>query len=245
MGARLRRRGDPARAASGARRVRDRVRPWPEGPPRYLDRRHAGRVLARELAVERAPGTVVVGLARGGVPVAAEVAAALGAPLDVVVVRKVGHPLQPEFALGAVTADGRVSLPPLRHLRAGHPVLSAIEAAQTEAQAIEARLRAGHPRIPLDGVTCILVDDGLATGASMRAAVRWARTRGAARVVVAVPVAASASADALRMEADAVVCPNEHDDFGAVGAWYEDFDQVREDQVAADLRAAGPTALGA
>ncbi len=212
-------------------------------------------MLARELAVERAPGTVVVGLARGGVPVAAEVAAALGAPLDVVVVRKIGHPLQPELALGAVTADGRVSLPPLRHLRAGHPVRSAneaaraeaqaIEAARAEAQAIEARLRAGHPRIPLDGVTCILVDDGLATGASMRAAVRWARTRGAARVVVAVPVASSASADALRMEADAVVCPIERDDFWAVGAWYEDFDQVREDQVAADLRAAGPTALGA
>lgn len=203
----------------------------------YVDRRHAGRALGDALLAERGPQTVVVGLARGGVPVAAEVASALGAPLDVVVVRKIGHPLQPELALGAVTSDGRVSLPPLLSARAGRPLRRAIAAARAEAEAIEERLRAGHPRVPIEGATCILVDDGLATGASMRAAVVWARGNGAARVVVGVPVAARASADALRLEADAVVCPIESDDFGSVGEWYGDFGQVREDQVAADLRA--------
>ena len=208
-------------------------------PTRYADRRSAGRALAALLTAERGPGTVVVGLARGGVPVAAEVAAALGAPLDVVVVRKVGHPLQPELALGAVTADGPVSLPALRHLRAGRPSAPAIAAAQREAAAMEARLRAGHPRADLAGATCILVDDGLATGASMEAAIRWARARGAARVVVGVPVAAASSAEALRAHADAVVSPVETDDFGSVGAWYRDFGQVAEESVATDLRAAG------
>ena len=206
----------------------------------YADRRHAGRALAALLTDERGPRTVVVGLARGGVPVAAEVAAALGAPLDVVVVRKVGHPLRPELALGAVTADGAVSLPPVHQLRTGRPSAQAVAAAQREAAEIEARLRAGHPRVPVAGATCILVDDGLATGASMEAAIRWARAQGAARVVVGVPVAAASSADALRAHADAVMSPVETDDFRSVGAWYRDFGQVPETSVAADLRAARP-----
>ena len=207
-------------------------------PTRYADRRAAGRALAALMADERGPGTVVVGLARGGVPVAAEVAAALGAPLDVVVVRKVGHPLQPELALGAVTADGPVSLPPLHQQRTGRPSAPAVGAAQREAAEIEARLRTGHPQVPVAGATCVLVDDGLATGASMEAAIRWARAQGATRVVVGVPVAAAPSAEALRAHADAVVCPVETDDFGSVGAWYRDFGQVSERSVAADLRAA-------
>jgi putative phosphoribosyl transferase len=210
-------------------------------PPAYFGRRHAGRVLARALAAEGLTDGVVVGLARGGVPVAAEVAATLGAPLDVVAVRKVGHPRHPELALGAATADGWVVLPPLDHLAAGHPVLAVFEAAMSEALAVETRLRAGHPRIPLDGKTCILIDDGLATGASMRAAVRWAKAGGATRVVVGVPVAARASADALRGEVEAVVCPIEPDDFEAVSLWYRDFAQVGEDEVAADLHAAAAT----
>ncbi len=204
--------------------------------PQYLDRRHAGRELALLLATEAAPGTVVVGLARGGVPVAAEVASALDLALEVVVVRKVGHPLQPELALGAVTADGQVALPP-GGAQAGRPLQTAVANALSEARAIDARLLRGRSRVPLTGVPCILVDDGLATGASMRAAVQWARACGAARVVVAVPVAARTSAEALRGEADAVVCPRETDDLGWVGAWYEDFGQVDESEVADDLRA--------
>jgi putative phosphoribosyl transferase len=207
-------------------------------PTRYADRRAAGRALAALLEAERGPDTVVVGLARGGVPVAAEVAAALGAPLDVVVVRKVGHPLQPELALGAVTADGPVCLPPLPELRIATPQAPAIAAAKREAGAIEARLRAGHPRVDLTGATCVLVDDGLATGASMEAAIHWARGQGAARIVVGVPVAATSSARALREHADAVLCPLETDELGSVGAWYRDFGQVPERRVAADLRAA-------
>ena len=206
-------------------------------PTRYADRRAGGRALATLLAGEKGPGTVVVGLARGGVPVAAEVAAALGAPLDVVVVRKVGHPLQPELALGAVTADGPVSLSPLQDLRIARPSAAAIAAARGQAAALEARLRAGHPPVELAGATCVLVDDGLATGASMEAAVRWARARGAARVVVGVPVAAAPSAEALRADVNAVVCPLETDDLGSVGAWYRDFGQVPEGSVTADLRA--------
>lgn len=219
-----------------ARRGMDSMSRW--APTRYADRRAAGRALAALLAAEEGPRTVVVGLARGGVPVAAEVAAALGAPLDVVVVRKVGHPLQPELALGAVTARGPVSLPPAHGPRMARPSAPAVAAAQREAAAIEARLRTGHPPVPLAGATCVLVDDGLATGASMEAAIRWARAEGAGRVVVGVPVAAASSAEALRAHADAVVSPVETDDLGSVGAWYRDFGQVPERSVAADLRAA-------
>lgn len=204
---------------------------------RYADRREAGRALGAALRGEAGPRTVVVGLARGGVPVAAEVAEVLEAPLDVVVVRKIGHPLQPELALGAVTTDGRVSLPPVSGMRAGLPLQEAITTARSEARAIDMRLRAGHPPIPLDGADCVLVDDGLATGASMRAAVAWARGAGAARVVVGVPVASTLSAEALRAEADAVVCPIESDALGSVGEWYRDFDQVPEADVARCLRA--------
>ena len=203
----------------------------------YADRRHAGRVLADALLRESGPKTVVVGLARGGVPVAAEVASLLDAPLDVVVVRKIGHPLQPELALGAVTPDGRVALPPSGG-GAELPVREAIADALAEARAIDARLRAGHPPVPLEGTRCILVDDGLATGASMRAAIAWARASGAARVVVGVPVASALSAGALREEADAVVCPLEAGVFGSVGEWYDDFGQVAEADVARHLRAA-------
>ena len=200
----------------------------------FADRVHGGRVLAAGLAGEAGPSTVVVGLARGGVPVAAAVAQALGAPLDAVVVRKVGHPLRPELALGAVTADGRLALPPPGQ-RAGLPAPAAVAAARDQARAIEHRLRTGRPAVPLEGASCILVDDGLATGASMLAAVHWARARGAARVVVAAPVSSHAAADALRAEADAVACVHESDALSSVGEWYDDFGQVGEDEVVALL----------
>ncbi len=200
----------------------------------FADRAQAGRALAAGLAAEAGPRTVVVGLARGGVPVAAAVADALGAPLDAVVVRKVGHPLRPELALGAVTADGRLALPPPEQ-RAGMPDGASVAAARAEARAIEGRLRAGRPAVPLEGGSCVLVDDGLATGASMRAAVAWARARGAARVVVAAPVSSRTAARALRAEVDAVVCVHESDALSSVGEWYDDFGQVGEDEVVALL----------
>jgi putative phosphoribosyl transferase len=200
----------------------------------FADRASAGRALAVGLAGEAGPRTVVAGLARGGVPVAAPVAAALGAPLDAVVVRKVGHPLRPELALGAVTSDGNLALPPPGQ-RAGVPDAASVAAARDAARRIEARLRAGRRAVPLDGATCVLVDDGLATGASMRAAVAWARARGAAHVVVAAPVSSVTAADALRAEADRVECVLESDALSSVGEWYDDFGQVGEDEVAALL----------
>lgn len=206
----------------------------PAARPAFADRAQAGRALAAGLGDEAGPRTVVVGLARGGVPVAAAVARELGAPLDAVVVRKVGDPAIPELALGAVTADGRLTLPPPSQ-RSRPPAAAAVEAARAQARFAEERLRAGRPALPLSGAVCILVDDGLATGASMRAAVGWARGRGAARVVVAAPVSSRAAARALRAEADAVVCVHESDALWSVGQWYDDFGQVGEDRVVALL----------
>jgi predicted phosphoribosyltransferase len=201
----------------------------------FADRRDAGRVLARALADEQGPDTVVVGLARGGVVVAAEVAHALGLPLDVVAVRKVGHPWQPEYALGAVAPGGGVYVRDPGGLTEAE-LAEQVERAEARAAELDRALHTGRREpIPLAGRTCLLVDDGLATGATMIAAVRWARSRGAARVVAAVPVGAAQSAAMLREEADAVVCPHELFDLGAVGFWYRDFGQVDDAEVAALL----------
>ena len=200
----------------------------------FADRRDAGRSLA--LALEDARGTdaVVVGLARGGVVVAAEVAHALGLPLDVVAVRKVGHPFQPEYALGAVAPGGGVYVRDPGGLKE-RELAAQIEAAEARAAQLDRALHEGHEPIPLAGRTCLLVDDGLATGATMIAAIRWARARGAARVVAAVPVGARQSTTLLRGEADAVVCPHELSDLVAVGLWYRAFGQVGDLEVASLL----------
>jgi predicted phosphoribosyltransferase len=197
---------------------------------RYRDRVSAGAALAAALPPDLGEDVVVVGLARGGVETAAAVARACGAPLDALAVRKVGHPLQPEYGLGAVTpgTDG-VFVRSLDGLRP-RELEVVVARAKREAEALDRRLHAVHPPIDPAARTVVLVDDGLATGATMTAAVRWARTRGARRVIVAVPVAASSSAERLRDEAE-VVCPLETDDLGAVGYWYERFDQVSEDDV--------------
>jgi putative phosphoribosyl transferase len=201
---------------------------------RFHDRFDAGVALADALPADLRSGVVVVGLARGGVQTAAAVAERIGAPLDVVAVRKIGHPLQPEYALGAV-APGSDGV----YLRA-HDGLTDRELAEVVGNAkraadeLDRRLHALHAPVDVTGCTVLLVDDGLATGATMIAAVRWARGRGAGRVVAAVPVAAAASAAALRHEAE-VVCPNEIDDLGAVGYWYERFDQVTDAEVTALL----------
>jgi predicted phosphoribosyltransferase len=198
---------------------------------RFRDRREAGRKLASRLAGEAGPRTTVIGLPRGGVVVAAEVARALGAPLDVIVVRKLGHPSVPEFGLGAI-AEGGVVYTSGGSLRGLEHVL------RREADELERRVeryRGGRPPPDLRGRTALLVDDGIATGGTAHAAARAARALGAARVVVAAPVIAPSSVAALGGDADEVVCLASPESFGAVGAFYEDFAQVEDDEVLAAL----------
>jgi putative phosphoribosyl transferase len=197
---------------------------------RFRDRFEAGRELARGLAGHEPGATVVVGLARGGVQVASEVARVLGAPLDAVAVRKVGHPLQPEYALGAVAPGG------ITYVRAHDgltdaELAAAVAAAQRAADELDRRLHRDQPPAPLAGKTAVLVDDGLATGATMIAAARWARAAGVRSVVAAVPVGAAQTVDLLRGEVDEIVCRRESASFGAVGFWYVRFDQVGDDEV--------------
>lgn len=206
-------------------------------PRGFASRREAGRCLAREL--EEAGGLdwpderiVVVGLARGGVEVAAEVASALRAPLDALAVRKVGHPLQPEYGIGAVAPGG------VEYLRAHdglteEELAQAVRVATVKADSLDATLHAQRMPVDVDAATCILVDDGLATGGTMVAAIRWARARGARRVVVAVPVGADATVRSLEADddVDSVVCLVAPVDFGAVGFWYDDFHQVSDEDV--------------
>ena len=210
---------------------------------RFADRLEAGRALAARLgAYAHRHDVVVLGLPRGGVPVAAAVADALGAPLDVLVVRKVGVPDQPELALGAV-AEGGVSLMNEDVYRMVAPDPAVVErAVARERAALDQRLaayRAGRPGVPIDGRVAIVVDDGLATGASMEAAVRALRPRGPARVVVAVPVASREAVQRLAAVADEVVAAIVPSPFHAVGAWYGDFSQTEDAEVEALLGSAG------
>jgi putative phosphoribosyl transferase len=188
---------------------------------------------------ERAP--VVVGLPRGGVPVAYEVAQALGAPLDVVVVRKLGVPFQPELAMGAIAEGGvRVLVPRIVHAaRVTEAELTFAERREgTELLRRSRRYRDGAAPLDLTGRTVVVVDDGLATGATARAAIASVRARGARHVVLAVPVGATESVDLLAQEADEVVCVETHDDFLAVGEWYDDFSATSDDEVVTLLDAA-------
>jgi putative phosphoribosyl transferase len=197
--------------------------------PLFLDRSDAGGALAHELEDERGPATVVVGLARGGMEVAAEVARRLEAPLDVVAVRKVGHPRQPEYGLGAVT-PGRGVYIRARDGLTVDDVAAAVEKARSKAIALDERLHAEHGPLDLGGKT-VVVDDGLATGGTMIAALRWARARGAVRVVAAVPVCAAESLPLVRPEADETVCPHVLSPLYAVGVWYASFAQVDDTRV--------------
>jgi putative phosphoribosyl transferase len=206
----------------------------------FTDRVDAGRRLAQDLDSLRGTDVVVLGLPRGGVPVAAEVARALDAPLDVIVVRKLGVPFQPELAMGAVGEAGVRVVDAEIFRRAGvtDAELRSVERREREeVDARVARLRRGRHRVDLKGRTAVIVDDGLATGSTARAACRVARQLGAARVVVAVPVA---PADTVRSmtDADTVVCVAVPERFGAVGAYYRDFTPTSEDEVVALLDAA-------
>ena len=196
------------------------------GSPYFASRADAGRRLADVLP--EVTDAVVAGLARGGVPVAAEVARALRAPLDVLVVRKIGHPIQPEYALGAVSEDG-VVVPEDIAPRLAEPHL-------LEARDLAERLRGGRQPHDVAGRVAVVVDDGLATGRSMAAALRTAERRGAARVIMAVPVAAGPGFRELgkTWEAHAVGVV-EPPTFYAVGQFYEDFRQVSDAEVIALL----------
>ncbi|MDM0083836.1 phosphoribosyltransferase [Variovorax sp. J31P179] len=200
----------------------------------FKDRRDAGRALAKALEAWRGrPGVLVLALPRGGVPVAWEVARALGAPLDVLVVRKLGFPGQEEYAMGAI-APGGVRV--MGEADAGWPVsareLEAVVAReQAELVRREQRYRGGRPPLDLAGRVLILVDDGLATGATMRAAVQAARAGNPKQVIVAVPVASTEAVQSLSALADEVVCLFTPEHFRAVGLWYQDFTQTSDEEV--------------
>jgi predicted phosphoribosyltransferase len=208
----------------------------------FRDRREAGRALARRLREELDPGpAVVLALPRGGVPVGYEIARALGAPLDVFLVRKLGVPWQPELAMGAIASGGVRVLNDdvVRSLGVNPAVIDAV--AEQEAQELARRERAyrgDRPPPPVAGRTVILVDDGLATGATMRAAARAARALGPRRLVVAVPVGAAETCRELRADADLVVCLSTPSPFYAVGQGYVDFSQTEDAEVQELLRAA-------
>ncbi|MCX4728168.1 phosphoribosyltransferase [Streptomyces sp. NPDC090052] len=210
---------------------------------RFRDRREAGRDLAAALlASVAADGLVrplVLGLPRGGVPVAAEVARALEAPLDVLVVRKIGAPGQPETGVGAIAGDD----PPLfdsRSLRwlglSEDALASTVARERTELHRREDLYRHGRPPLVCEGRTVILVDDGLATGVTARAAVRHLRRQAPGRLLLAVPVGAADGTAALRQEADDVICLQQPALFQAVGQWYEQFDQTSDGEVIEILR---------
>lgn len=205
----------------------------------FADRADAGRQLADRVAQRGYDRPVVLALPRGGVPVGAEVAARLDAPLDVLVVRKLGAPHNPEFGIGAVGEGGVVFVDARSAAAVGLSdgdveVLAAREGAEVERRV--ARYRGERSAIDVSGRTVIVVDDGLATGVTAAAACEVLRARGARDVVLAVPVGAPESVERLGARYDEVVCLHTPDGFSAVGTWYEDFHQVSDDEVTALLR---------
>lgn len=207
----------------------------------FRDREEAGRLLATALGDYAGPDTIVVGLPRGGVPVAFEVAQALKVPLDVYVVRKLGAPFQPELAMGAI-ASGGILVRNESVLKMFPDAEKSLERVRQREEAVlaERERRFRGPRAPLDvrGKTMIVVDDGVATGATMKAAVQALRAAAAARVVVAVPVAPPDTCRELESLADEVVCLQAPRLFSAVGQWYEDFSQTGDEEVERLLAAA-------
>lgn len=213
----------------------------------FRDRTDAGRHLAVALSAYRGRDVVVLALPRGGVPVAAEVAAALGAPLDLVLVRKIGAPFHEELAMGAV-ADAAGQLCTVRNdeviamLGVDEATFDAVRAGQVdEIERRRAAYLGDRPRTEVAGRIAIVVDDGVATGATTRAALRAVRRERPAKVVLAVPVAPTETLAELRDEADEVVCLEAYPAFGAIGFYYADFRQLSDGEVTAALARFPPT----
>lgn len=207
----------------------------------FVDRVDAGRKLATKLEHLRDEPVVVLGLPRGGVPVAFEVAAALGAPLDVIVVRKLGVPFQPELGMGAIGEDGTrvindeiVRLAGVSERQLAE--VESLERAELERRAL--RFRGDRPRVPLAGRTAVVVDDGIATGSTARAACQVARAHGASRVVLAVPVAPPGWTSRFSGDADEFVCLDTPEPFYAIGQFYVDFSQTSDAEVVTCLQRA-------
>ena len=207
----------------------------------FHDRTQAGTRLAAELRNRHEDAPIVLGLPRGGIPVAYEIARELGAPLDVCVVRKIGAPIQPELGVGAVAENGALFIDEetveLVDLSRGELERLIVEK-RAEVDARVRTFRRGAQPLEIKGRTVILVDDGIATGGTVRAALQTLRTRGVARIVLAVPVAAPESLDSLAPLADDVVCLYAPEAFGAVGNFYEDFAQTTDEEVVALLERA-------
>jgi predicted phosphoribosyltransferase len=207
----------------------------------FRDREDAGRQLAAALADYKDQDPVVLALPRGGVPVAAQVATALAAPLDLILVRKIGVPIQPELAMGAVVDGGN----PL--VVRNEDVIAMVGINETDFKAVcdrelaeidrrRQRYLGDRERVEVAGRTAIVVDDGVATGATTRAALRATRARNPRKLVLAVPVAPTESLAELRQEADDVVCLEDHRFFAAIGLYYSDFRQISDEQVIELLR---------
>jgi len=202
----------------------------------FSNRTEAGRKLAEALAFYKGQHPVILALPRGGAPVAAEIAAALEAPLDLVLVRKIGVPFQPELAMGAVV-DGQEPLvvrneQVIRMAEINESEFDAIRDRELEEIERRRKLYLGNrPHPELKGQTVIIVDDGIATGATIRVALRAIRMRKPRKLILAVPVAPTQSLDELRTEADEIVCLEDYEDFGAIGLYYSDFRQISDAEV--------------
>jgi putative phosphoribosyl transferase len=206
----------------------------------FQDRADAGRQLARALAAYKGQQPVVLALPRGGVSVAAEVAAALDAPLDVILVRKIGVPFQPELAMGAVVVGDEPLIvrneAVIRHAGIGEAAFQAVcDSELAEIERRRQRYLGGRERIEVAGRSAIVIDDGIATGATMRAALRATRLRKPKKLILAVPVAPTDSLAVMRREADEIVCLEAHPDLGAIGYYYSDFRAVPDEVVIALL----------
>ncbi|MGD1049592.1 MAG: phosphoribosyltransferase family protein [Solirubrobacteraceae bacterium] len=200
----------------------------------FADRREAGRLLAQRLGAIETAKPVVVALPRGGVPVGYEVARALAAPLDVLVVRKLGAPGNAELGVGAIAEGGTAVLDPAMARRVGMDQQALDATAEREMVELNRRVeryRAGRAPVEVRDATAIVVDDGLATGLTTLAAVRALRSRGAARIIVAVPVGTREAVALLAVEADEVVCHTIPRQLVAVGHWYRDFEAVPDETV--------------
>ncbi len=202
----------------------------------FKDRSEAGRKLAKALAAYKDQRPVILALPRGGVPVAAEVAAALHAPLDLILVRKIGVPIQPELAMGAVV-DGGAPI-----IVRNEDVIRLADVDETEFKAIcdselaeierrRQRYLGSRERVDVGDRTAIVIDDGIATGATTRAALRATRLRNPKKLVLAVPVAPTDSLAALRSDVDEIVCLEDYEFFGAIGLYYKNFTQVADEEV--------------